>query len=494
MRNKFLLLGLVLAFASCTDLLELNVDKKNPVAVPGETLFTSAQKNLVDQMTSTNVNFNIFRLFAQHWTETTYTDEANYDLITRAISQQHWDELYRRTLANLNESYRILEAEVVPAPLEAEKQNKLAIIEVLRVYAFSVLVESFGNIPYSEALDIDILNPVYDDGLTIYKDLINRLNTAIGRFDASATSFSADADNIYHGDTGGWLAFANSLKLRMGLTIADIDNNLAKSTVESAVAGGVITDNAGNATMEYGSSTPNTNPLWVDLVASGRQDFIGANTLVDAMNALNDPRRFYYFQHNTDDPNTPEAEFIGGVYGINSIFSQYSNVSLGPVPGNFALLEPTFPGTIMSAAEVEFLLAEAAERGYAVGGTAAEHYDHAITASIFEWGGSQAEVDAYLAQPSVAYGTAAGTWQQKIGTQAWIGLYNRGFEAWHSYRRLDFPTLVAPPDADAPIVPVRMTYPVVEQTLNGAQWQAAVQAISGGPDDLMTTKLFFDAH
>ena len=493
MKSKLLFLGFVLAFAACTDLTELNVDRKNPVAVPGETLFTSAQKNLVDQMTSTSVNFNVFRLFVQHWTETTYLDEANYDLVTRAISQQHWDELYRRTLNNLNEAYKIMSAEDVPPALQAQKDNKLAITEVLRVFAWSVLVETFGNVPYSQALDINILNPVYDDGLTVYKDLISRLNAAIGSIDPGAASFTADADNIYQGDAALWLKFANSLKLRMGLTIADIasESALAQSTVESAAAGGLISSNAENATLDYLGSTPNTNPLYIDLVGSGRQDFVGANTFVDALIALDDPRLPHFFQHNVDDPGTPEIEFAGGEYGFSSAFDLYSNVSKGPVPGDFALLRPDFPGTIMSYAEVELLLAEAVERGYNVGGTAEEHYNAGVTASILEWGGTQAEADAYLAQPEVAYSTAAGPWQRKIGMQAWIALYNRGYEAWLSYRRLDYPVLVAPSTADAPIVPVRMTYPIVEQTLNPDQYDAAASAIGG---DEMTTKLFFDVH
>jgi hypothetical protein len=492
MKNKFILLGLLLAFIGCTDLSELNIDKKNPVLVPGETLFTSAQKNLVDQMVSTNVNYNVFRLFAQYWTEATYVDEANYDLITRAISQQHWDELYRRTLANLKEAARLISNTEVPDPLLPEKNNKLAIIEVLSVYTWSVLVETFGNIPYTQALDPEILNPVYDDGLTIYKDLISRLNAAIAKMDVSAGSFDAGADNIYQGDVLGWMYFANSLKLRMGLTISDIasESALARTTIESAAAAGVIDDNADNATMEYQESTPNTNPLYIDLVASGRLDFIGANTFVDVLNALNDPRRKYYFQNNINEDTDPSVSgYVGAPYGIPTGFSQASNVSKGEFPGDFALLDPTFPGTLFSYAEVEFLLAEAAAKGYNVGGTVEEHYNKGITASILEWGGTQEEADAYLAQPSVAYATAAGTWQQKVGTQEWIALYNRGFEAWSAYRRLDFPILVAPVDADSPIVPVRMTYPIVEQTLNPDNYDAAAAAIGG---DEMTTKLFFD--
>jgi len=495
MKNKFLLFGLLLAFVACTDLTDLNIDKKNPTAVPGETLFTSAQKNLVDQMVSTNVNYNIFRLFVQHWTEATYVDEANYDITTRAISQQHWDELYRRTLANFKESTRLITLAEVPDALLPEKTNKLAILEIMQVYTWAVLVETFGNIPYSEALDIDNLLPVYDDGLTVYKDLIARLNTAIGNLDPGAGSFDPASDNMYKGDVAGWMYFANSLKLRMGINLADVasESALAKETIESA-AGGVIDDNEDNGALHYLDASPNTNPLWVDLVASGRLDFIGANTLVDKMNELNDPRLQFFFQHNIDEDNDPTVSgYVGAPYGIPTNFSQASNVSKGDFPGDFALLDPTFPGTLISLASTEFLLAEAVARGYSVGGTVEEHYNAAITASILEWGGDQAMADAYLAQPSVAYGTAEGDWKQKIGTQAWIGLYNMGFEGWSTWRRLDFPVLVAPPDAETDI-PVRMTYPVPEQTLNGANWQAAVEAISGGPDDLVTTRLFFDVQ
>ena len=70
----------------------------------------------------------------------------------------------------------------------------------------------------------------------------------------------------------------------------------------------------------------------------------------------------------------------------------------------------------MDYVQTEFMRAEAKERGYNVAGTAEQHYNNAITASIIAWGGTAADAAAYLAQPSVAYSTAAGTWKQKIGT------------------------------------------------------------------------------
>jgi hypothetical protein len=134
------------------------------------------------------------------------------------------------------------------------------------------------------------------------------------------------------------------------------------------------------------------------------------------------------------------------------------------------------------------MLAEAAARGYAVGGTPESHYNAGVTASILEWGGTAAEATAYLAQPTVAYTTAPGTYKEKIGYQYWVALYNQPVEAWTQWRRLDYPKLTAPAAAMSGI-PVRLTYPVVEQNINGANYAEAATAVGG---DKVETKLFWD--
>jgi hypothetical protein len=139
-------------------------------------------------------------------------------------------------------------------------------------------------------------------------------------------------------------------------------------------------------------------------------------------------------------------------------------------------------------------MAEAVERGFSVGGTAEEHYNNAIVASITYWGGTQEEAEAYLAQPSVAYGTASGDFKQKIGFQKWLALYNRGWESWVEWKRLDAPMLQPPTGGDITtelVIPVRMIYPVSEQNENGAQRAKAASDIGG---DLPTTKLFWDVN
>jgi hypothetical protein len=454
---------------------ELNNNGKVARDVPGDMLFTNAQKNFADIMTTPNVNNNIFHFIAQYWSATTYPQESRYDLGNRNIPQNWWTIIYRDVLQDLTRGMRLIRQE--NPLLEAAKiaqRNRLAIAQIERVHAFSVLLNTFGNIPYTQALNIDsTTTPAYDDQKTVYYALLDSLTTAIGQLDDSGESFGK-ADLVYGGDVASWYTFGNSLLLRLAMNIADENTPKAKGLVETA-APHVFTSNEENAAFPYLSTPPNANPIWVNLVQSNRNDFVAANTLVNPMNTLNDPRRKYYF---TEDPN---GNYSGGIYGSGNTFGNFSHVSE-------TITEPNFPGALMNYAEVEFLLAEAVERGFNVGGTAAGHYAAGIRASIEYWGGTVPEANTYLAQPSVAYATATGTWKQKIGTQEWIALFLRGFDAWTVWRRLDYPQLPKPASAITDI-PVRYTYPSNEQNLNQTNYEFASTAIGG---DKVTTKLFWD--
>ena len=143
--KRYLLLISTLIIASCASdeaYEDLNKDPNKPTNISAEALFTSSTKSLFDQMESTNVNTNVFRLFAQYWTETTYIDEANYDLVTRNITGNHFSELYRDVLYDLKD-----------AKGKVTSDTKKGMIEVLEVYTWQQLVDTFGNIPYSEALN-----------------------------------------------------------------------------------------------------------------------------------------------------------------------------------------------------------------------------------------------------------------------------------------------------------------------------------------------------
>jgi hypothetical protein len=280
------------------------------------------------------------------------------------------------------------------------------------------------------------------------------------------------------------------------MMVADVDYTKSKTVVEEAIASGVFETMEDNAVLNYLETPPNTNPIWVNLVQSGRKDFVAANTIVDLMNELEDPRRELYFTtvdtivYDAYEDGEPAEDatpldtltvFYGGTYGTSNSYSTYSK------PAE-SITDQAFPASLLTYSDVEFLKAEAAERGMTVEGTAEEHYNEAIRASILEWGGTEDQADDYLAQPEVAYNTAEGDFRQKIGTQKWIALYNRGYEAWTEWRRLDYPVLQMPEDPIAPM-PLRLSYPVNEQNLNTKNYDEAAAAMGG---DVVTKRLFWD--
>lgn len=487
---------------SCSDLTEMNVDPKKPTITKSEFLFSNAEKKLVDQMVSTSVNNNVFRLFAQQWTETTYPNESQYDITGRKIPDTHFLVMYRDVLADLLDAKKMIAALPTATPSEvAIKENKLAVIDVLESYTYSVLVDTFGNVPYSQALDIiKYPLPAYDDAKTIYTDLIKRLaaDAVILKKNSADPNFGA-ADIIYTGTAASnakWAKFANSLIIRMAVNLSDVDPTYAATQVQAALASGPLASNADNTKLTYLTTTGNQNPLFADLVTSKRFDFIPAEPFVAAMDAVvpgGDPRMPKYFVNATSPaPVIPAGRtFVGGTYGEQNVYATYSHISA-------TLDNPAFPGTIFDFAELNFLLAEAAEKNLIPGGSAKAktYYDAGITASMADWGVAQPAITTYLASPKVDYNNAlsGATYKEKIGTQAWFALYNRGFEAWTSYRRLDFPILKAPVSAinrgeEFKTVPVRYTYPGVEVTINGTNYSKAASDIGG---DKMTTKLFWD--
>jgi hypothetical protein len=474
--NKLIYLVLLIVISvSCTDDFEdYNKDPKRPETLEGEYIFNNGQKELVDYLSNTNVNRNIFKLIAQYWTETTYTDEANYDLTNRNIPEEAFETYYRDVLKSFKEARELIaEDPLLATETEVQKQNKIQIIRIMEVYVYHNLINIFGNVPYTEALDIENINPVYDDAETIYDSLFIELDDAKSNLDLTAQSFVGTNDHIYGGDVGQWMTFANSLKLKMAMSLADYNTTKAQTMAEEAVTDGVITSAADNAMLAYEGSYPNTNPLYEDLILSGRHDFVVANTIVDIMDSLNDPRMDYYFSNKID------GEYVGGIYGASNSYPNYSHI-------NPTIESATFPGIIMTYDEIQFYIAEAAARGWSVGQTADVAYNAAIMASFAWWGAP--DVATYLAQPEVVYDQ--NNWVDLIGHQSYIAFYTRGLVAWDQYRRLDVPTMNVSEDAlTGGPVPTRFTYPVPEQTLNADNYYQAAEDIGG---DDMLTRLFWD--
>jgi len=219
MKKLFTAASAALLIASCTsDLSSLNENGKAPVQVPAGTLIANATVDLSDYLASINVNENNFTLWAQHWTQTTYTDESNYNYNQRDVNGNTFDALYANVLRDLNDAKGIISADdALPA---AEKANQLAICDLLQVYTYHVLVDIHNDVPYSEALTDDV-TPKYDDAATIYADLIARILTAHGTL--SGDNGLGAYDLVYGGDSDAWKKFAASLALKLAVRTADYD-------------------------------------------------------------------------------------------------------------------------------------------------------------------------------------------------------------------------------------------------------------------------------
>ncbi|WP_291724597.1 SusD/RagB family nutrient-binding outer membrane lipoprotein [Bernardetia sp.] len=479
---------------SCNPSEDINIDPDEPSTAFPSFLLTSAQKELTDNIWDEWANGRRGMQLSQYWASNQYSDESRYAFRT-SVTNNLWSFYYADIIADLNEIIRLNTENPDDYVGFGDPANQIAVAKITRAYMYQIITDTWGAIPYSQAGNPDeFLYPAYDSQEEVYNGIINDLNDAIASINTGGTSVSGDV--IYNGDMSKWLLFANSLKLRVGMRIADVAPSLAQQTVSAAVNSGVFQSNADNALYNYLSAAPNNNPLNEDRKTRG--DFAMSNVFIDKLLDLGDPRlEFYAAPAVSSSPSDPmDVKYVGEVYGLaesDAANTADQNIS----QPSSQVLEATAPGIWMTYAEVQFLLAEGVERGF-VSGSAADYYNEGITASMNYWSGgslSSSDISSYIAQPNVSYNALKSSgmeWNEIIGQQKWIALYMQGLEAWAEYRRLDFGVLQAPAagalEGDGS-VPARMLYPLNEQTSNGESYTAAVAAQGA---DLLSTKLWWD--
>jgi hypothetical protein len=372
----------------------------------------------------------------------------------------------------------------------------------MRTWEFSYLTNTWGDVPYFSALAADAggtLSPAYDKQKDIYDDFFKILTKASTDLTGASNSLST-ADPIYNGSVTKWQKFANSLRMRLALNLINVDPTTAKAQMQGAFAapGGLILTNADNAQLNWPGDGVYNNP-WSDNFAT-RDDHRVSNRLMNLMQANSDPRIPIFAQPSdanssyTGQPNSlSPARAAAANYLVNAsrpgaIFYA-GRTAYGTFGGNGAKT----PSYLMTAAEMNFALAEAAERGLITGlpSTAAQYYNAGITASMQQWGVSAANIATFLAQPGVVYtpGTAG---LVQIAQQKWIALYTDGGDAWTEWRRTCVPYTVVPGvDASKPNVPRRFEYGVLEYTVNKASVDAAT-AQQGA--DVFETRMYWDKN
>lgn len=377
---------------------------------------------------------------------------------------------------------------------------------LLRAAAMMRIVDSYGAIPYSKVAH-GTFYVEYDKAEDVYKYIIEDLSKAATVLNSYATDFPgskpmAGNDAIYDGDYMKWARLANSLILRAAMRSGN------QEAFESACthAAGLIEDNAQNALMSPGSQ-PNpyflaASASWTDLHVNG--------SIVDYMVGYDDPRCGAYFMKSTFDP----AKYIGMPIGEASF--EKPNIAGYSLP-NIAT-EDRLP--VFVAAETNFLRAEAALNGWAVGNTAQYYYEAGVTLSMGQHGVKTDVIATYLADELLKPAShvdprgAKYTYNRKtelkikwndgasdaeklerIITQKWIANYPLGIEAWTEYRRTGYPELAPSIDNLSSVITNktrgmrRLRYPYTEKNLNSANYDLAVSMLGGADNE--ATDLFW---
>jgi len=460
------------SITSCKkELVKIN---KNPnaaeIAQPNY-LLTAATKSAVDEYWSITRTTNPSSLFVQQWAMIQYTDPDRY-IFTNNDFQEFWTAQYS-SIVNLDEIIKLADAQ--------QNANYKGVALVLRSWAFSLLTDAFGNIPYSQAIQIDkYLTPAYDAQKDVYEGILNDLKNAQAALDPNGKAIAGDI--IYNNNISLWKKFANSLRLRIALRISDREPEISKQVLADIQneGGSFISSNSEIAQLVYLNS-PNQNPI--SNYFDTRDDYRISKTIVDKLIQLNDPRLPIYA--NKTAAATPQ-EYVGLPNGL--LVGDASNYGFSKTskPGDY-FTNPHAPAVIISYAEVLFDRAEAAARGF-TNENAGDLYKQAILASLGQYNISNADATTYVNSPDVQYDAA--NFKKSIGIQKWIALFGQGLEAYAEWRRLDYPQLQP---AVAGVlngqIPLRFIYPGTEQSLNRKSYQLAVA--DQGPD-LLTTRLWFD--
>lgn len=494
--NRLLVVGTGLALvgaAACNNdkLTSLNKNPNSPEDVPASAIFTNAVENAVSNWWGW-YDLRQTEFVIQHLAEVQYPDEDTYKRLDPGSTSGSFNGPYTQEL----EDYR----KIIQKGQAAKDPGTWAPAAIMRVWDFSYLTNTFGDVPYFQALAGDsagsTLTPKYDAQKAIYADFFKQLDDAVKALSGAKNSLGG-ADPLYGGSPVKWQRFANSLRLRLAMQLVNVDPTTTNTEIAAALAapGGVILTNADNAQLNWPGDGVFDNPWSANFQT--RDDHRMSQTFMNIMLNTNDPRVPVFAQPTQADPN----KYAGMPNGLlQSTASTYATIASRPglifwppvnAPGVTGGHGTATPSYLVTAAEVNFILAEASERG--LGGltpaTAATYYDAGVNASLDQWG-----VDSYasyISQPSVSFtGATSADLLTKIYTQEWIALFSDGGTAWSLWRRTCVPgTIVPGPNAVLNMVPRRFDYSIKEYSVNKDQVDAAIAA--QGPDQL-TTRMYWD--
>lgn len=536
-------------FTSCSDnhMESVNTDDtKSPTINPNAQLTTALLQTygdfgLMDTYRSYITGFTQY--FAGGWNVSFYAGAVNPDNDQMRLI---WDQYYSVGIKNLVDA--IHNSKDMP--------NTNAALRIHRVYLMSILTDTYGDIPCSEAglgFIEGISNPKYDKQEDIYNWFFAELKDCVSQLGTGSDRISGDVTSL-NGDTDLWKKYANSLILRFAMRISDVNPALAQQEFEGVLASesGYIGNSSENAYVKYLDApfTLYDGSRDLDFRANALSEILYGqdptsptfvcSTLYNMLKDNNDPRLLKIcrnYINTTRSETKPEGCFdvtddmiawenAGGtgvqandpgaawwdqwptVPATSEIPTLQQLVNNYPDKGydqsNFparmtrpflalAFEQPNCPGILITSAEVEFLLAEAATKGWAVQGDAESHYEAGIRAAMqllndcYDIVGkiSEADINDYIAANPLGDNP-----KEQINKEAYILHLTNPAEAWANLRRSDYPVLQDRAKfgnftytcVDGFKTPVRLKYPNLEAKYNSVNYKEAIERL-GGTDD-----------
>lgn len=504
-------LGLITAFIFMTgcdkDFDELNTNKLQPTSLEPSYLLNHAVINSSHPAATLPYEIAIVQQLVTP--NSGVIAGGNFNQDNRPVTLGNWQRFYREVLKQTTD-IKIATAE------DASQSNIYNMARIIHSYGAMVLTDTYGDVPYTEAglgyLE-DVLTPQYDTQEQIYMDILSELQEASQALDASKPIETGDV--LYGGDVLKWKKFANSLLFRAAMRLSKVDESLAQQYVSAALGaeGGLMESNADNAVIRHDANF--INAVSSPLTGSERNNYYLAEPFLNFLKENNDPRlssiavRYIGAKNGVDLDNASKGDVRDGLTVSTDPEDQigfpmgYDNGTISPVVEakglasfyDFSQMDRTrmgknaAPAFLVTYAQTQLLLAEAAIRTWAPG-DAAVYFENGIRGHMEQLASydpgsavAEADIEEYIAANPLDMANAL----EEINTQYWVASFLNGPEAFANFRRSGYPDLVPNPYPGTDITGDfirRLTYPDSEIAVNSTNFQQAVTR--QGKDDLET--------
>lgn len=474
MKNFLIPMILLFSIFGCTESFdEINSNPNNPRQATENLLLPSVIFDLSNTLIAQTYNFG--QVISQYGAQYQFND---IDIYSWQPDDRFWSPMYH-ILQDVTDIENRAAAE--------GNNNYEAVAKVLKAYILSIITDAYGDAPMlqSNKAKEGINTPSYDRQEDIYNAIFELLEQANAMIDANS---SISGDILFDGDMLKWKKFANSLRLRYLLRVSNVKNVSEEMSMIVNDPNGfpVFESNEDDAIYDYSGSLPDIPSIVEPGGGRGFEYYLVIPTthFINLMADNGDPRLDFFVSPRECDPNS-----VGCLQ--NNLQGVAPGLSVGDIggPENYSLRSKNIfesvdivKGIFMTSSELNFILAEARQEGLISVGTAQEYYNKAVTASFDQW---EVPMPGGFLTTNIPYDG------ERLYEQKWLSLYYSGVEAWFDWKRTGKPAFIqaGPGTINNGLVPRRLRYPALEQSVNSLNYTTASNNIGG--DDI-NSRIWWD--